>query len=126
MIQGRRRELWETYASRLSEWAAGNGVGLPAVPADREQAYHMFYLLMPSDAGRQRLIAHLKAQGILAVSHYVPLHGSPVGRRLGGGHAACPVTDAVASQLVRLPFFTQMTDAEQDEVIQHVQACEAS
>lgn len=124
-IQARREQLWQAYASRLSAWAARKGVGLPAVPADREQAFHMFYLLMPDEAYRQRLTAHLKALGILAVSHYVPLHSSPVGRRFGGRQAACPVTDDTASQLLRLPFFTQMTDDEQDEVIRHVQACEA-
>lgn len=126
MIQARRQQLWQAYASRLATWAELNGVGLPQVPPDREQAYHMFYLLMPTEAYRQRLIEHLKAQGILAVSHYVPLHSSPIGRRYGGGQAHCPVTDAVASQLLRLPFFTQMTDAEQDEVIRHVEACEPS
>jgi len=125
-IQARRQQLWQRYASRLAAWAAQTGVALPVVPADREQAFHMFYLVMPDESYRQRLIDHLKAQGILAVSHYVPLHSSPVGRRFGGNPAGCPVTDATASQLVRLPFFTQMTDAEQDEVIRHVQACEAT
>lgn len=123
-IQARRRQLWQAYAARLAAWAERNGVGLPLVPPDREQAYHMFYLLMATEAHRQHLIDHLKAEGILAVSHYVPLHGSPIGRRYGGDHAHCPVTDAVASRLLRLPFFTQMTDAEQDEVIERVQTCE--
>ena len=37
---------------------------------------------------------HLHKQGIGAVFHYVPLHSSPMGRRLGYTHGDCPVTEA--------------------------------
>ena len=124
-IQARRRQLWSAYRSRLAEWAAANGVMLPVVPADREQSYHMFYLQLPSENYRGRIVAHLKQHGILAVSHYVPLHSSPVGRKFGGLSAACPVTDHAAAHLLRLPFFTQMTNAEQDEVVTRLQECTA-
>lgn len=122
-IQARRADLWHRYQLELSAWADAHGVSLPVVPADCEQSYHMFYVLMPSPESRGRLVAHLKGQGILAVSHYVPLHNSPVGRTFGGGDASCPVTERVADTLLRLPFFTQMTDDEQGEVIASILAC---
>lgn len=123
VIQRRRGQLWRQYERELSAWAAVNGVSLPVVPADCEQSFHMFYVLMPSAAFRDRLMAHLKAKGILAVSHYVPLHASPVGRRFGGSEAACPVTEHVAATLLRLPFYTQMSDDEQGEVIASIKEC---
>ena len=43
---------------RLEEWAAQRGVRLPVVPAECEQAFHMFYLILPSRESRQGLIAH--------------------------------------------------------------------
>src|SRR5712691_5086546 len=55
-IQARRRKIWETYHTALAGWANQRGATLPVVPADCEQAYHMFYLLMPSLAERQRFI----------------------------------------------------------------------
>src|SRR5262249_30999196 len=70
-IQGRRREIWELYAKGLGPWARERGVGLPIVPPECEQTYHMFYLLLPSLEERQALIAHLKARGILSVFHYL-------------------------------------------------------
>jgi len=124
-IQARRAELWRRYERELAGWAAANGVVLPVVPLDRDQSYHMFYVLMPSTAFRDRVMAHLKAHDILAVSHYVPLHASPIGREFGGGAAQCPVTERVAVTLLRLPFFTQMTDAEQGEVIELISECRA-
>ena len=51
---------------------------------DCEQAWHMYYVLMPSMESRQALIAHLKGRGILAVFHYLPLHLSEYAKRWGG------------------------------------------
>lgn len=116
-LQARRRGIWEYYDHRLREWAQWHGIGCPVVPAHCEQAYHMYYLFMPSLEARQQLIAFLKARGILSVFHYQPLHLSPVGLRMGGGNADCPVTEECGDRLVRLPFYNSMTEADQDRVI---------
>ncbi len=55
-IQAQRRRIWERYNMRLRDWAASYGVGMPAVPAHCQQSYHMFYLLLPSEGSRARLI----------------------------------------------------------------------
>jgi dTDP-4-amino-4,6-dideoxygalactose transaminase len=119
-IQARRREIWETYLRELASWAAPNGVRLPIVPPECEQSYHMFYVIMPSVESRQALISHLAAFGILAVFHYLPLHLSPMGLRLGGRHGACPVTEDLSDRLLRFPFFTGMSNSEQNQVIDAV------
>jgi dTDP-4-amino-4,6-dideoxygalactose transaminase len=121
-IQGRRRRIWERYAAELGGWAAGRGVRLPTVPAHCEQAFHMFYLLLPGLEERTAFIAHLKARGVAAVFHYLPLHLSPMGKRLGGEPGMCPVTEAVSDQLVRLPFCNDLTEDEQGQVIDAVRA----
>jgi dTDP-4-amino-4,6-dideoxygalactose transaminase len=123
-IQGIRRRIWEIYAAELREWALRNGVQLPHVPDHCEQAYHMFYLLMPSLEVRQAFIAHLKAQGILAVFHYLPLHLSDMGRKFGGQVGDCPVTERISDQLVRLPFFNDLDEALQARVIEAVRSFE--
>jgi dTDP-4-amino-4,6-dideoxygalactose transaminase len=116
-IQESRGAVWNRYCRELSGWAKDNGVRLPFVPADREQTYHMFYLLMPSLESRQALIANLKERGIIAVFHYVPLHLSEMGRRFGGVEGACPVTEDVSDRLVRLPFYNQLSAEDQGRVI---------
>jgi dTDP-4-amino-4,6-dideoxygalactose transaminase len=119
-IQTRRREIWERYARDLAGWSKGAGVTLPTVPEHCEQSWHMFYALLPSTREREAFLRHLEARGILAVFHYQPLHLSPMGRRLGGRAGACPVTEDVAARLVRLPFYNQLDEAEQDQVIEAV------
>jgi dTDP-4-amino-4,6-dideoxygalactose transaminase len=121
-IQARRQRLWATYAERLTDWAAEEGVRLPVAPPHCEHPAHLFYLIVPSLEARQDLIAHLRDQEVLAVFHYQPLHLSEMGRRYGGREGACPVTEYVADRLLRLPLFADLTDAEQDRVIEAVRS----
>ena len=121
-IQNRRKEIWERYASEISDWAGDNQVGLPTVPQHCEQSYHMFYLLMPSLEARTRFIDHLKRQSILAVFHYLPLHLSDMGRGFGGKEGDCPVTEDVSDRLVRLPFYYELAGDDQATVIEAIRA----
>jgi dTDP-4-amino-4,6-dideoxygalactose transaminase len=117
-VQEARRRIWERYAGELGGWAERLGARLPIVPPHTDQSWHMFYVLMPSLDARTALIEHLRERAILAVFHYLPLHLSPMGRRYGGAEGQCPVTEDVADRLVRLPFFTGMTDDEQSTVLE--------
>ncbi len=125
-IQAKRKAIWERYDRELAAWAAENGVRRPIVPAHCEQAWHLYYLLMPSEAERDRFIAYLKERGVGAVFHYLPLHSSPMGRKLGGDRFACPVTEDVSARLVRLPFFNGLTEDELGYVIEQVTAFRTS
>ena len=80
----------------------------------------MFYLILPSLEYRQALIAHLKEQGILSVFHYVPLHLSDMGRKCAAQEAHCPVTEDLSLRLLRLPFYNDLTEAEQARVVDAV------
>lgn len=116
-IQAKRRRIWEYYYTNLQDWALKHDVRLPIVPTYCEQPYHMFYLLLPSLEKRQALIAHLEAQGIMAVFHYLPLHLSDMGRRFGGKPGDCPITEDVSDRLLRLPFYNELSEAEQESVV---------
>ena len=120
-IQARRRRIWEYYDEHLCRWARDNGVRLPVVPSHCEQPYHMFHILMPSLERRQALVAHLKTRGILSVFHYLPLHLSEMGRQLGGRPGDCPVTEDVSERLLRLPFYNDLSESEQEEVVTTIQ-----
>ncbi|WP_415910055.1 dTDP-4-amino-4,6-dideoxygalactose transaminase [Oleiharenicola sp. Vm1] len=119
-VQARRRKIWERYDAELSNWCDGHGVRRPVVPPHCEQAYHMYYLLMPDLTARTALIAHLQKRGILAVFHYLPLHLSEFARQWGGRPGDCPVAETVSDQLLRLPFFYSMSEEQQSRVIDAV------
>ncbi|NEO98466.1 MAG: dTDP-4-amino-4,6-dideoxygalactose transaminase [Symploca sp. SIO2E9] len=116
-IQSKRQQIWEYYYENLQDWAQDYSIRLPIVPAHCDQAYHMFYLLMPSLEQRQALIAHLKTRDISSVFHYLPLHLSQMGRQFGGAEGDCPVTESVSDRLLRLPFYNDLTEADQARVV---------
>jgi len=119
-IQSRRRRIWKYYREHLAEWASRNGVRLPFVPEYCEQPWHMFYMLMPSLKARQTLIAHLRAQEIVSVFHYLPLHLSEMGRRWDGKEGDCPVTECVSDRVIRLPFYNDLNESDQERVVSAV------
>lgn len=119
-IQNVRKHIWQFYYESLSEWAEASQVRLPLVPASCEQPYHMFYMLLPSLRQRQALIAHLKDRGILAVFHYLPLHVSEMGMRFGGKPGDCPVTEQVSDRLIRLPFYNNLAELDQIQVVEAI------
>jgi dTDP-4-amino-4,6-dideoxygalactose transaminase len=116
-IQEKRRNIWQRYDAELSQWAAARDIHCPIVPDSCEQAYHMYYLILPTLQIRQALITFLKARGILAVFHYLPLHLSPMGQKLGGRPGECPVSESTSDRLLRLPFFNSLDPESQGRVI---------
>ena len=116
-IQSHRKNVWDIYHAGLKNWAKKHGVQLPRIPEDREQTYHMFYMLLPNLKLRQELIMYLRECGINSVFHYLPLHLSDMGKGFGYQAGDCPVTEQVSDQLIRLPFYNNLTNSDQELVI---------
>jgi dTDP-4-amino-4,6-dideoxygalactose transaminase len=116
-IQGKRRRLWNRYWNRLCEWASARSIRLPYAPEHVEQPAHMFQLIMPTAGSRDALLVHLRQRGILAVFHYLPLHNTLFARSIGARTAGCPTTEDLSARLIRLPFYTQMSDADHEYVV---------
>jgi dTDP-4-amino-4,6-dideoxygalactose transaminase len=119
-IQAKRKHIWEYYNDQLAGWADAHDVMLPTVPDYCEQAYHVFYMLLPSLESRQAFIAHLKKNEILSVFHYLPLHLSDMGRKYGGQPGDCPITERMSDCLVRLPFYNDLSEADQARVVETI------
>jgi dTDP-4-amino-4,6-dideoxygalactose transaminase len=121
-IQARRRFVWTYYYEQLKSWADSRGIGLPFIPEDCEQPYHIFYLLLPSLDRRDAMISHLRSCGVQSTFHYVPLHTSEMGLRLGGRSGQCPVTESVSERLIRLPFYYGLTENNLNQIVKAVMA----
>ncbi len=115
-IQQRRAAVVARYREGLASWAAARGVRLPPELPERGPNHHIFFLLYPDGRGRDAALRSLRAQGIQATFHYVPLHSAPHARRLCVD-VDLPVTDRVAATLLRLPLHPLLTDDEIDRVI---------
>ena len=119
-ITRKRQEIYHLYKARLRPLEKQGLITLPIIPRDCESNYHMFYIVLNSLDERTRLIQHLKAQSILAVFHYVPLHTSPMGMAMGYRAGMLPVTETISERLLRLPMYYEMQESEVDLVVDEV------
>ena len=103
-----RKEIWSRYHQAFEGLEIAGLLRRPVVPASCDHNGHLYYLEMPDSAARSRLIDGLKARGIYAPFHYVPLHTSPAGLRFGRAHGRLPVTERAGECLVRLPIWIGM------------------
>ncbi len=119
-IQERRMAVWNAYDDALAVWADQHEVARPTVPPECEHPAHLYYLLMPTRTLRDRILEHLRAGGVHAVFHYIPLHDSPGGKRLGRTHGTCDITGDVSGRLLRLPLFAEQSARDVDQVVRAV------
>ena len=116
-IQRLRHEVWERYASELTEWSEKVGASLMHVPTDRGHPAHLFYLLMPDGDSRDALLSHLRGNGVVGTFHYIPLDDSPAGIAHGRTPRPCDNSHSFSSRLVRLPLWAGMDAKSVDRVI---------
>lgn len=116
-ITRKRLSIWNSYREGLQDLEDQGLIRLPCIPADCQHNSHMFYLICPSSDQRDRLLGLLNRERIKAVFHYIPLHTSPMGKRIQPEIPSLSITENIASRLVRLPIYYEMSDAEVLRVI---------
>ncbi len=118
VIQARRRDIAAAYRVELADWADSNGIVQPHRVESVGSPDHLFPLLLPDLAERARFLAHTRERGVATTFHYVPLHSSPAGERFGAAPLGCPTSSEISDRLVRLPLFSDMSNAEAAKVIE--------
>jgi dTDP-4-amino-4,6-dideoxygalactose transaminase len=106
----KRLALWDRYHDAFSDLEREGRLRRPDVAESGGHNAHMYYLILPGLAERTAFISHMKERGISCVFHYVPLHSSPYGRRVGRVSGAMSVTDDVSDRLVRLPLWVGLEE----------------
>ncbi len=115
-ITARRLAVWERYHAAFAELERAGLLRRPVVPPDCQHNAHLYYVLLPSLDVRTRLLDAFRRVRINAVFHYVPLHLSPAGRKLGRAIGDLLETESVAERLVRLPLWVDMPAEHVDRV----------
>jgi dTDP-4-amino-4,6-dideoxygalactose transaminase len=121
-IRERRQAITRFYHERFAPLERAGLLRLPVVPEACESPCCTFHIVLPSEAVRDALMAHLRQHGVSAVFHYVPLHSSPMGEKLGYKKGDLPLTEEMSGRLLRLPAFVEITKADQARVVDLVSA----
>lgn len=119
-ITKKRLSLWDRYHELLKESETSALLRRPIIPAECQQNGHMYYVLLREDVSRDKVLAKLAQAGINAVFHYIPLHLSPAGRKLGRSSGSLTLTDDLSSRLIRLPLWVGLTDKMQKNVVRQL------
>lgn len=82
-----------------------------------EPNWHLVVIRVPARA-RDAVLTHLRAGGVEASFHFLPLHQAPYAvQKLGLKSGDCPVTVQVASEIVRLPIWPGMSQSQVHYVV---------
>lgn len=120
-IHQNRMESWTKYRAALSGLAESGKIQLPSIPSGCAHNGHMFYLKTRNLDERTALLAHLDADGIYAVFHYVPLHSASAGRRFSRFHGDDNFTTVESERLIRLPLFWNLDEDSQRHIVASVE-----
>jgi dTDP-4-amino-4,6-dideoxygalactose transaminase len=121
VITAERRAIWARYHEAFEPLEDAGLIRRPTVPDGCVHGGHLYYLLVPSADMRGRFIDALDSEGVHAVFHYVPLHNSPAGARLGRASGTLPVTCDVSARLVRLPLWAGLGEERIETVTRAVE-----
>lgn len=111
-----RLNIWETYHRLLGPMEQTGLLRRPLIPEGSIHNGHMYYILVPEHVSRDKVLLHLKNQGIGAVFHYVPLHTSPAGKRMCRTHGELKNTLSLSERLIRLPLWLGITREQQEYI----------
>lgn len=104
----------QRHAALYLEALQGSKIKLPLVHPKAESVWHLFVVRV---AEREHLQARLKEQGIATGVHYpLPLHQQPAYQYLGISVGELPVTEKVASEIVSLPMYAELTEEQVETV----------
>ncbi|MBF2027028.1 MAG: dTDP-4-amino-4,6-dideoxygalactose transaminase [Oscillatoriales cyanobacterium C42_A2020_001] len=116
-ITQRRLACWNRYHWAFAKLDFEGLVKRPNVPLHCQHNAHIYYLMLDSLETRTQVLAHLKAHGVQATFHYVPLHSSPAGQKFGRTAGNLAVTNDISDRILRLPMSANMTLDEVDQII---------
>jgi dTDP-4-amino-4,6-dideoxygalactose transaminase len=110
----------QTIAARYRAGLAGLGLTLPLERTDSTHVYHQFVIRVPDRDAVQRRMAERGVQ--TAVYYPLPLHLQPLYRELGYRTGDFPEAERAATEVLCLPMYPELTDAQVDEVVEALKA----
>ncbi|MBO6090513.1 MAG: dTDP-4-amino-4,6-dideoxygalactose transaminase [Lachnospiraceae bacterium] len=116
-ITADRMRTWNMYYDAFEELENKERIERPFVPTDCKHNAHMFYLKCKDLEERSAFIKFLGENGILAVFHYIPLHGAPAGKMFGRFNGEDVYTTKESERLVRLPLYYGLKEEEVEYII---------
>lgn len=119
-IQVQRERIHNRYMCELKDLEKQGVIKLPHIPKHCQSNYHIFRIMLNSQKERDYLLDELKKKGIGATFHYIPLHTSPMGEKLGYKKENLQITEKVSDCILRLPIYSDLRDEEVNYILDSI------
>ncbi len=116
----KRRLIYEFYRNSFLDLCKRERMMIQKIPDFCEQNYHLFAFRVRDEKERDRCLKELREKGIGASFHFIPLHSSPYGKRLGYKDKDLPITEMVSKTLIRLPIYPDLKPKEMEYIVDSV------
>lgn len=120
-IKEKRKVVYKLYRNVFEQYEKRGILTMMRVPKECDSNYHIFWVLFNTEEIRDYVLKELNRRGVAASFHYLPLHSSPMGRKIGYKPNDLPVTEKSAMCLLRLPLYAGMTETETEYTMQIVE-----
>ncbi|MCE7530639.1 dTDP-4-amino-4,6-dideoxygalactose transaminase [Polynucleobacter sp. IMCC 29146] len=116
-ITKNRENTWRQYHQQLESLEESGLLKRPVIPKECLSNSHIYYVVLDNKIDRERTLEAMNNKGVNAVSHYVPLHSSPAGKKFGKFSGSMNITNRQANSLIRLPLWVGMSNNEINHVV---------
>lgn len=108
----RRRQIARRYSAELA------GVGDLVLPFEAKGACHVYHVYVLRSKQRARFQQFLSEHGVASALHYpIPLHLQEAYRSLGYKQGDFPASEQAAEEVISLPLYPELTEAQIEYVI---------
>lgn len=122
-IFNKRMEIWNSYYDGLELLESQGKILRQSIPGYTSHNAHMFYFFVENLSVRSQVLSSLREKGIQATFHFVPLHSSPMGAKLGYKADDLPITEEYSERIIRLPLWPDMKQSDIGYIIDSLISC---
>ena len=120
-IKKSRKNIYKYYKLNLKKYLKTDFIDfISPIPKNRDSNFHIFYIKFANNKIRDYVLEKLQKRGITASFHYIPLHSSPMGKRLGYKKNDLKTTNEVSETLLRLPIYPDLSKKELKYIIENI------
>lgn len=119
LITNKRKDIWNYYHNEFKDLENIQKIKRPHIPEHTSHNGHLYYLLLKTKNLRDNFIEMMRLKGVHCVFHYIPLHSSKIGKKIGRISGDMTVTDDVAYRLVRLPIWIGVDNNFVSKCVRH-------
>lgn len=110
VIKEKRSHITASYEKLFAKYEKNGNLRMLKYTENQKTNHHAFWVIFDTQANKEKFMLQLREKDIHAYIGYLPLHSAPMGLSYGYKPEDLPITEDLAMRLLRLPFYTDLTD----------------